>query len=82
MPEHCPLFRSETLDHGGLLVRLDERTETMVRELVEVKTLLKSQNARIRALENTRNLLAGAVALVVGERGISALPGIINAWLK
>ena len=44
--------------------RLDERVNNIHTDVKEIKELLKTQNGRVRKLENWRNYLTGMLAIM------------------
>ena len=62
-------------EHDELLIRVDERTNTILGVLIEVHTELKKQNGRIGALERWQARILGAVAFAAIIAPVVALKG-------
>ena len=62
-------------EHDELLVRVDERTNTILGVLIDVHTELKKQNGRIGALERWQARIIGAVGFAAIVAPVVALKG-------
>ena len=62
-------------DHDELLIRVDERTNTILLVLTDVHTELKKQNGRIGALERWQARILGGIGLVSLIAATIALKG-------
>lgn len=58
-------------DHD-LLIRIDEKVDGIVSDVIEIKNDVKTQNGRVRKLELWRSMLIGAWALLVVGLGLWA----------
>ena len=63
------------VEHDELLIRVDERTNTILIVLTDVHAELKKQNGRIGALERWQARILGAVGFAAIVAPVVALKG-------
>lgn len=62
-------------ENHELLIRIDERVESIQQTVLRLETRLNGYSERIRALERWRSWLAGGIAFLLGIVGIKLSGG-------